>query len=255
MEYTLPMTLTPADLHFARNLAPELRALGDNELIDLIENDLVPYLTVAIRTQAPNPKGNFYPAATGRASSFGKTSDPEELHYADEVVRQRRAMEKRRGLVQGTTRPVSAFLCLHGLPGRGDGLVSWLADGMDDTQVYGDTITLLKPDVLARSVLLAGDSFNLDTGDCYARAVLTPARAALLLAVSAADQQSPVIPGMSHDVEYLEALIVGGLHFGTDAVTVTMPPVAAQEAMAGRPVLPHGADGSQAGAAGGVRQV
>ena len=228
------MTPTAADLHFARALAPELGALDDHELIDLIENELVPYLTVAIRTQALNPKGRFFPAATGKASSFGKVSDPEEMGYADQVVRERRALEKRRGLVQGRCRPVSAFLCLHGLRGRGDGLVSWLADGSDDTAMYGSTITLLKPEVLARSILLAGDSFNLDTGDCYTRAALTPARAALLLAVSAADQQSPVIPGMSHDVEYLEALIIGGLHFGTDAVTVTTPPVASQEAMEGR---------------------
>ena len=228
------MILT-ADLHFARTLAPELKVLDDHELIDLIETDLVPYLTVAIRTQAPNPKGNFYPAATGRASSFGKTSDPDEMHHADEVVRQRRAMEKRRGLVQGTTRPVSAFVCLHGLSGRGDGLVSWLADGMDDTQVYGKTITLLKPDVLARCILLAGDSLNLDTLGIFTQATLTPARAALLLAVSAEDQQSPVIQGMSHYVMYLEALIVGGLHFGTDAVNGTTPPVAPQQAMEGRP--------------------
>ena len=29
-------------------------------------------------------------------------------------------------------------------------------------------------------------------------------------------------------------MVLGGLYFGIDAVTVTMPPVAAQEAMAGR---------------------
>ena len=230
------MTLTTtAYLQFARALAPELKELGDHDLIDLIENELVPYLTIAIRTQTLNPKGNFFPAASGKASSFGKTSDPEEMGYANQVVKQRRAMEKRRGLVRGKCRPVSAFLCLHGLPGRGDGLVSWLADGMDDTAMYGDTITLLKPEVLARSILLAGDSFNLDTGDRYTRATLTPARAALLLAVSAADQQSPIVPGVNHHIEYLEALIIGGLHFGTDAVPVTTPPVAPQEAMEGRP--------------------
>lgn len=206
------MTCCNDDVLFARSLMKSQGhsvAPSDSQIRKVIENDLLPFLRVAVRTHRP-PSGPYVPAEGGECSSHGLNSHPGEENYAEIVARDRRRFERDHNLVVGGHRPASGLVVLYSPPGI-RGALGWLNGGMDDSQVYGDTLTVLGPEIIERSVLLAGDSYNLDVMGVYLGSVLTPARAAVLLAVCGSGMTGvSELPG---EVEYLEALITGGLNF------------------------------------------
>lgn len=204
------------DVLFARSL---MKSQGhtvtqDDDLIrNVIENDLLPFLRVAVRTHRP-PSGPYVPAEGGDCSSHGLNSHSDEMGYAEIVAQDRHRFERDQNLVVDGHRPVSGMAVLYSPPSI-RGALGWLNGGMDDSLVYGDTLTILGPEVIGRSVLLAGDSYNLDVMDLYSSSVLTPARAAVMLAVCGSGMMSGT-PEPYSEVEYLEALITGGLNFDTE---------------------------------------
>lgn len=202
---------------------PHLPAsIGETErllaVFDVIKEDIIPYMRVGIRsrhawsghyltaTETDNPRcrGAFYAA-----------SSPTEKAYAVQVIEDRRELEVRHDLRLLGRTPASGCVVLVSPP-EVRGIVGWVGDNGDNTNLYGPILRVLHPHVLARSIFVLGDSFNLMAEQydrqlpVFDQALMDVSRAGVYTA-SMGLGPLPARLSVNEEVDYIEAMVLGGV--------------------------------------------